>query len=71
MELGGRTAISIHSIPSPAPKQKNKSFVDHQKKEPPNSTATKVAETKQPIKVLHPVRTGAIFGRGGGAFRLR
>ena len=49
----GRTAISIREIPSPAPnRRENLIFRDHHKKEPPNSTISKVVETEPTTEVL-------------------
>ena len=62
MNAGGRTAICILKIPSPAPNhKKNLSFIDHKKKEPPNSIDPKVMETLSTV-----VLTWALFSRAGG-----
>ena len=64
MKVGGRIVISLKSRPQP--QITNVIFVDHQKMEPPNSTVPKVAETKQPIKILHTVGAGLRSEAGRG-----
>ena len=46
MKVGGRIATNVPKIPSPASNQgRNLIFMDHQKKEVPNSMAPKVVVT--------------------------
>ena len=66
MKVGGRAATNIPKIPSQASNHRKNVIRDHQKMESPSSTVPKVAETGQPIEVLHAMRTGvgAEAGRG-------
>ena len=69
--MGGRTVISTPKMPSPAPNNRNNLiFKGHQKKEPPNCTAPKIAETTPtvaPTRVLLSQERGG-WG-GGGTYR--
>ena len=61
------TTVGLRATLSAAPNHgKGLIFMDHQKKEPPNSMVPKVAETKQPIQVLHTVRTEGSVEAGQG-----
>ena len=60
--MGGRAATNIPQKPSPTSNhQKNVTFMDHQKMEPPNSTVPKVAETTPTVAL-----TRALLSQGGG-----
>ena len=56
--------MSLKYHPPASNPRKNLIFMDHHKKEPPSSPVPKVAETKQPLQVLHVVHT-AVGGRTG------
>ena len=60
--MDGMAATNIPKKPYPAPNHsKNLIFMDHQKKEPPNSTVPKVAETTPPVAL-----TRTLLSQGGG-----
>ena len=62
VKLGGKTAISIPKIPSPAPNHRsNLISMDQQKKELPNSLVLKVAETTPTVAL-----TRAFLSPSGG-----
>ena len=61
VKVGGWTKTSIPKIPFPAPnRNKNLIFMDHQKKEPPNSMVPKVAETTPTVALK-----GVLLSQGG------
>ena len=61
MDVGGRTAIGVPQIPSPAANHKRTLvFMDNHKKERPKSTVPNVAETTTTV-----VLTGALLSQGG------
>ena len=65
-KLDGRTATNIPKIPSPASNhRKNWIFMDHQKKEPPNSTVPKFAEPTPAVALTRAVLAHAGGGGGG------
>ena len=66
-KVDARTATNIPEIPSPPSSHgKNLVVMDHQKKEPPNSTVPKFAETTPDVTLTRGLLPQGGGGGGGG-----